>query len=447
MIYKKVFKSCAQENLRLWECPNFIFSILGLMTIGVMIAAFFISRIYLEIEIVAMIVFAAAVILLVLNFMISSSVHKLAQAKHLAEKERAKTVSIIQNLSDGLVMLDSNCRVSIVNPMAESLLGVKQSQVKGLDIKKSAPRENLKTFFKVVHWCPPVGKRISNQVMSEKFEIRYPRHRSLKVKTSTIKDEKGRVISFIKSVQDVTREEELDELKSDFISIASHQLKTPLSSMKWNLEIMDKEINQEDGLQHIDLLENTIEANEEMISIVRDLLDVSRIEQGKTEPKYKKASLERLIRQTIDKFKFYTEKKNISLQGHFPGKDIEFMFDVNGIAIVLTNLLDNAKKYTEGEGKIDVFLEFLPEDNPVQARVTVRDTGVGIAPEEKKNLFSKFHRGKDAFRHNTRGSGLGLYIANNIVSKHQGAFEVKSQVGKGSSFSFTIPLKFSKNES
>src|SRR5690606_6767275 len=168
----------------------------------------------------------------------------------------------------------------------------------------------------------------------------------LKIQTTTVQNVQSQPMGFIKVLQDITREKQLDEIKSDFISIASHQLKTPLSTMKWNLEILAKQLPKTVSPPQLDLMEKTIEANEEMIQIVRDLLDVSRIEQGRLQPQFEMASLNEVISAVTEKFKLLAEKKNISLKVELPPHRLKQLLDVNSISMALNNLIDNSLKYT-----------------------------------------------------------------------------------------------------
>jgi PAS domain S-box-containing protein len=443
MLYQRLFKTCAAENLPLWQCPNFIFFVMGLVTIGVMMATYFISRVYLSIELVTMVVIGTTIVLLILSYSVSSGVQRLGKAKRQAEFEKAKTQAIINHLSDGLIMLDSHCRVALVNPRAEHYLGIKEREVLGYDVREKFDNPDWTSFFKVAHWCPLSSREIKNKVFKEEFVLLKPRKIYIKTQTSTVQNEQGETIGFIKVLHDITRDRELDEIKSDFISIASHQLKTPLSTIKWNLEIIDKPNIGKLTDPQKDLLEKTKEANEEMINVVRDLLDVSKIEQGRSHPQLSTNSLPTIIRDVITHYQQYAEKKNIKLNTDLPNHDIKFLFDASAIKIALTNLVDNAVKYTPGHGRVSVSLAFEPTGNPTHAVVNVSDTGVGIPKEEQKHLFTKFFRSKNISRLNTKGTGLGLYIAKNIIDLHHGRISCESTQDRGTTFSISLPLKFS----
>jgi len=443
--YQKLFKTCAAEGLPAWECPNFVFSIMGLVTIAVMLTTYFISRVYLSLELVAFTVIAATVVFLILSYSVSNGIQRMARAKNRAEFEKAKTDAIIKHLSDGLIMLDSKCRVALVNPRAQKYLGVKEDRVLGFDVRENIAETDEKQFFKVAHWCPASSDNIPNKVFVEEFALLKPIRRFIKVQTSSVQNEEGKLIGFIKVLHDITRDKELDEIKSDFISIASHQLKTPLSTIKWNLEVLDKQTLGDLGPEQQKILEQAIEANEEMIEVVRDLLDVSRIEQGRVKPQMQRSSLPEVITKVYDHYLPLAEKHNIELKKSLPEHDIKFSFDPEAIKMVITNLVDNAIKYTPGHGQVEIKLTYQPPDNPNEAVVEVSDTGVGIPPEDQAKLFTKFYRAKNIKKMNTKGTGLGLYIARNIISLHGGKLTMESVVNQGSTFKIILPLKLSNS--
>lgn len=442
MLYQRLYPTCAREKLPPWECPNFVFTMLGLLTIGIMVGTYLIARLYVTIEFLAMLMMASAVVLLIMNYLVSQGVNRMSQAKKVAEYEKSKTEAIIRYLCDGLVMLNNNCQVVMVNPLAARLLGISEASVLGLDVRRRTGAADLESFFNTLHWCPSQSHHIKNEVFQEEVTLLRPRPQVLQVQTTTVQDPFGRPLGFIKVLHDVTREKQLDEIKSDFISIASHQLKTPLSTMKWNLELLNKYLLPHLSSQQQNLMAKTAEANEEMIQIVRDLLDVSRIEQGRLQPQLEPGTLSTVVESVAEKFKLLAEKKNISFTVELPPHRIKQLIDPSAIAIVLNNLIDNALRYTPGHGRVQVKLAYEPLDQPQQAVITVADSGVGIPRAEQAKLFTKFFRANNVETISPKGTGLGLYIAKNIVERHDGHIHVKSEPDHGSVFSVILPLKY-----
>lgn len=247
-----------------------------------------------------------------------------------------------------------------------------------------------------------------------------------------------RVIEATKELADAYRElKKLDESKTEFLSLASHQLRTPLSAIKGYLSMI---LEGDYGKLHPETemaIRSVYESNERLIKIVDDLLNVARIEAGKLEYNPVPANLEELIKSVIAEMKLIAERKNLKLK-YSSGKIPKFSFDPNRIREVITNLIDNAIKYTE-KGEINVKTELLSSKKEV--KVEVKDTGIGISPEKMSSLFQWFSRGKGAYRLETGGFGLGLYIAKKIIEKAGGKIWAESEgKGKGSTFIFTLPI-------
>ena len=237
--------------------------------------------------------------------------------------------------------------------------------------------------------------------------------------------------------QSFERLAQANRLKSEFISIVSHQLRSPLSNMRWALEIlMSGKIGkiEEEQLEYFTILK---ENSDRMRELVKDLLTVSRIETARLSLKKETFSLEELIKELISSFEPFSKASNteISFQAE---KDLPMVVsDREKIKLVIENLIDNAIRYTKGKGKIEIKLK--RKDGRIYFEI--KDNGVGIPKEDQKYIFQKFFRSKNAARYQTEGSGLGLYIVKSILEKAKGKIGFRSQEGKGSTFWFTLPIK------
>lgn len=234
--------------------------------------------------------------------------------------------------------------------------------------------------------------------------------------------------------------QKLDKAKSEFISIASHQLRTPLSIIKGYLSMVLEGDYGQFSERVGDKLKNTMQSNERLIRLVDDLLDLSHIEGGKMEYKFGDVAVVDLIKSIYEELKNQAAAKNLKFTFHAPKDKITINADEEKLRQVFVNLMDNAIKYTE-KGKVDVFLE--REDGRII--FSVKDTGIGVSSEEKKQFFEKFVRGKKVARIWTEGTGLGLYVARLVVEAHKGRIGLKSAgEGKGSEFWVRLPVKVMK---
>lgn len=228
----------------------------------------------------------------------------------------------------------------------------------------------------------------------------------------------------------------LDKAKSEFISIASHQLRSPLSATKGFLSMILEDFYGPISDQVRDKLKKSLESNERLINLVDNLLNLSRMERGKMEFEFKKVSLEKIVRGVFEELEMQAKNKGLEFVYSPPKGEFLVNVDENKFRQVVLNLIDNAIKYTE-KGKVEVSLE----DRKDRVIFWVKDTGIGFPPEEQNNLFKRFVRGKKISRIWTKGTGLGLYVARLIIGAHNGRIGAESKgEGKGSHFWFELPL-------
>lgn len=231
---------------------------------------------------------------------------------------------------------------------------------------------------------------------------------------------------------------EASKLKSDFINIVSHQLRSPLTNIKWTFELLvSKELKVPENKE--DEYFNSVKENiARMVELIDDLLIVSRIEQG-TFPIFKKEiSLEKIIEDLVSRFKIFAEASKIKINFYCPKNLPKIFADPSLIKLVIENLIDNAIHYTKGGGKVDIKIE---KKNGAEMLFMIKDNGIGVSKEEQKYIFKKFFRADNALKKKTRGSGLGLYVCRSIIKKSGGKMWFLSEEGKGTTFYFTLPIK------
>ncbi len=364
------------------------------------------------------------------------------------EIARSKThiETIIENLTNGLLEYDNGFVLRRINRAAEILLGINRKEVIGKEIlPKNIDKEHWQALIDVSY--PALAsaskklKRTATELDAEINEvtISYPLERDLQVTTAPIIDLSTRKQQgFVKLLRDVTREKSISRSKSEFISIAAHQLRTPLSAIKWTLHMV---MNGDEGplnAPQLELLRNGYETNERMIQLVNDLLNVARIEEGRFGYEFKRNDILAVAKSVVDSVAAPARERRISVSVETPdGAPPPFVFDASKITLALQNLLDNAVKYTLPGGKVTV--EIRTQGEYLDMRVS--DTGIGVPKEQVGMLFTKFFRADNALRTQTDGSGLGLYLAKNVALRHGGSLEIESKEGVGSTFSLKLPLE------
>ncbi|MBI4138470.1 MAG: hypothetical protein HY482_02695 [Candidatus Wildermuthbacteria bacterium] len=236
---------------------------------------------------------------------------------------------------------------------------------------------------------------------------------------------------------------ELDEAKSEFVSITSHQLRTPLTAIKGYISMILEEAYGPLAEKQKQPMRNVYESNERLIQLVNDLLDISRIESGKTRVELKTGQLYDVVKTALEELRIKAKDKRLKLIFEKPSADMpEFQFDAVKIRNVIMNIVDNAIKYT-GKGSIRVSLAVNKNkiEHAGNALITIQDTGEGMSKEEINHLFESFSRGNAGNKFWTEGSGLGLYIAKQFVVMHKGRIWAESEgKGKGSAFFVELPL-------
>ena len=235
-----------------------------------------------------------------------------------------------------------------------------------------------------------------------------------------------------KSFEDLAR---ANRLKTEFVSIASHQLRTPLTGISWTIDLMRK-TKKFDYKETMERLNEIDESNQRMIRLVNDLLDVARIEQGRINLKPKKVFLDEIVHELIEEYKPLAKASNIKLILQKESKIPMIKIDLQGIGLVFRNLIDNAIKYTKNGGVVRIKLS---KENK-KIRCEVQDEGVGIPKKDHKNIFKKFFRSQNIMKYQTVGSGLGLFIAKAVMDESNGEMDFLSEEGKGTTFWFELPI-------
>lgn len=235
-----------------------------------------------------------------------------------------------------------------------------------------------------------------------------------------------------------TRERVVSQMKSEFISIAAHQLRTPLSAVKWTIKMLvDGDMGKITDEQK-EFLERGYQVNERMIALVGDLLNVARIEEGRFGYRFALIDFTDYLKQFCDRYQYQAQAHGMTLIFEPPTSPLpQISVDTSRIDLALQNLLDNAMKYSRPGGKIVVALKLTSK----YVEVSIQDSGVGVPKHQLHRLFTKFFRGDNVVRMQTEGSGLGLFIVKNIIQNHGGEIRVDSEENKGTTMTFTLPLK------
>lgn len=349
------------------------------------------------------------------------------ELRRSAVDERNKTMAIIENLTDGIILLNKKKQIEIINFPATELFNIGKKEAIGQCFVDLLDIENIPEIKKIL-----IDKDRIRNIYREEVATLDGLH--LEITSVLLKDEieeKG----FLIIIHDVTKEKLVEKMKTEFVSVAAHQLRTPLSAIKWTIRmILDGDVGEINEEQR-ELLEQTYISNERMIRLINDLLDVSRIEEGRLLYDQKDARIEDVIDSVIEASQEMLRNKNMVLEVN-KKETPKVRIDKEKIGVVIQNLLENAIKYTEQGGKIKITLDN-DEKNVI---FKIEDSGVGIPKSQQDRIFTKFFRAENVTRMETNGTGLGLYTTKNIVQAHKGQIWFESEENKGTTFYFTIPI-------
>lgn len=359
----------------------------------------------------------------------------------ISEIERKKAIdeAILSSVGDGLIATDKNMRIIIINRVAQSMLQLKAHEVIGADYIDTIravdingvpiPREKrpINTVLKT-------GESFTNHAVNSLIRAdgsKFP----AAVTTSPIMFE-GAIIGAIITFRDSTKDREIDAMKSDFLSVAAHQLRTPLGTMRWNLEMIMGNDFGTISPQLLPVIQQIYAANARLITLVNDLLNVARIDELRVQDSPQPTNIEQVIKDILTEKSADITKRGL-IVNFTPTGDPYYTIkiDAKRIREAIENIISNAIKYNSPHGSINIFASRI--DDIIE--ITFMDTGIGIPKEDIDKITNKFYRARNAVRSETEGSGLGLFVVKSYIEAWGGKFELSSEEGVGTTIVIYLP--------
>lgn len=364
------------------------------------------------------------------------------EEKQKVSLEKEKIDAILHSIGDGVFVIDANLKITMYNKISADISGYTSAQAIGKPyhkILKFVYEKDGKTNDQFIKQTIATGepKDMSNHT----FLIRKDGSKvAVADSAAPLKDKSGKVTGVVVVFRDVTKEREVDRMKTEFVSVASHQLRTPLSAIKWFLEMVLEGDAGKINKEQRDFLQQAFDSNTRMISLVNDLLNVSRLETGRIMIEPVPTDLVKLCQIIIKESAPLISAHNLKFKFTKPAKIDKINIDPKLISQVVANLLSNGIKYTLSKGKVELKI-VVDRSNVI---ISVSDTGMGIPKNQQSKLFQKFFRADNAVSKETEGTGLGLYVAKSVVEASGGKIGFNSVENQGSTFWFTLPLSGSK---
>lgn len=363
----------------------------------------------------------------------------------LSEKDilqkKALNDAILSSIGDGLAVMDKEGKITYVNQAFEKMVGWKSKEVLGRYAVEVVPRESEKGELVLFN------ERILTKVLSGEVVIAdlinpfyYIRKNKTRFPVSSIVNPiifENEIIGVVETFRDITKEKEIDKAKTEFVSLASHQLRTPLSTISWYTEMLLAGDTGKLNIEQEKYLEEVYRGNQRMISLVNALLSVSRMDLGTFVLEPEPTNISLLIGNVVTEQMPQINRKKIKFYSKFDKGIPKIQADPKLLSMVIQNLLSNSVKYTPEKGRIEMSLSLEPNKKMLLFKIS--DNGYGIPKNQQSKIFTKLFRADNVRGKDTEGTGLGLYIVKAIIDNSEGKVWFESKEDKGTTFFVTLP--------
>jgi len=347
------------------------------------------------------------------------------------EVSEAYLASIVETVRESLVVLNQEMKVLSVNEHFCQFFKLTEDEVKGKGLFDISQGEwNVEELEDLLHNVLPSNNPFEGFEFDNTFAHIGRKVLMLNARQVTLRGKyQDRILL---AIEDKTDERDAEQRKGDFVSIASHEMKTPLTSIKGNIQMMQRRMEKNNDGDYTAFLEKADRSINRLEKLVSDLLDVAGLQEGNVIYDYRRFDFDRFVHDVIESIQAAQPSHEIIITGQ-TGQQIDG--DASRLEQVMINLLNNAIKYSPEASQVHIYLSVVSN----YVKVSITDYGVGIKQEEQKKIFGRFYRAGQS-PGNFQGVGIGLYISNRIIQEHKGSLWVESNEGEGSVFNFTVPI-------
>ncbi len=347
--------------------------------------------------------------------------------------EKSRIVTIINCMGDGVLVCDRDSCVVLTNPAATRMLGIHESALIGKSLSKCSMDKTLtKTIGESLSTTDPAFAAVSQDLCPSGSPSMY-----LRAHTAPVKNDLGETLGAVTVLQDITGLKELDRMKSDFVAMVSHELRSPVASIQQQLSVILEGLSGGLTEKQMRMLTRAKERFNGLQDLVNDLLDLSKIEAGMVVQYKETMKMEELLERVHEQVLPEAKAKGLKLNFRAAHRVPPVSGDRTNLEGVFTNLVNNAIKYTPEGGEITILLK----GDGKNLTVEVSDTGIGISKKDLPRIFDRFYRVKSEKTRQIVGTGLGLCIVKHIVEAHLGKISVQSQEGGGTTFTVVLPAE------
>lgn len=379
-------------------------------------------------------------LLIIVFILIILIVYRAAALDRETRIDRSELRSILGSLNDALIVYDENFSAIFFNPAAERLFKIAKKDIlnhkfTAQDVERPGWRPLIQIIFPSL--APRVIARSKEGEYPQILDISFGDPQlELRVTTAPIPDDDGKTLGFMKIVRDRTAQIAALRSRSEFVTIASHQLRSPITDITWALQSLSRatELNSDNKL----IVDNALAASQGMLRRIEDLLNISKMEEGKFGYKFEETNISDFVGKILADVLPSARKAGVKIYFDRPTGELpKVTIDPARLTIAFTNILENAIRYNVQNGEVTVKADVIPGKPFLD--LSVRDTGIGIPAESMEKIFSKFFRADNATKSETEGSGLGLYMAKTIIIAHGGEIWIESELNRGTAVHFTLP--------
>ncbi len=356
---------------------------------------------------------------------------RLLERLHVLEEERAKVTAILDSMVEGVMALDSQGRIVVVNPSARRIFDLADEPVEGRPLLEAIRNRELTEF---VEWCQ---SHTSSERCGREIVLTMPQRRVLDINAMPLVVS-GQPRGLVLVLHDISKIRQLEQVRAEFVANVSHELRTPLTAIKGYLETLLDEPSS-DPVMYRRFLGVAHTHADRLGRLVNDLMNLSDIETGKISFNPDQLLLMEVVNEVSGIYEPEALKKGIVLVNQVPS-DVQVFADRDRVSQIIVNLVDNALKYTSRDGNI-TFMTLPTNGKPEHVTLQIRDTGQGIPPADLSRITERFYRVDKARSREEGGTGLGLAIVKHLVHLHSGTIQITSELGKGTTVEVVLPAR------